>query len=96
MGDWFEEIEEVYVGVDWVLGRLVKVMLMFKVVGDLVLVLVGVGVSVDEFVFDLVWFGILELVFGFLWGELGDLFGGWFELLCIVVLVGCGVVRFIV
>lgn len=29
-------------------------MLMFKVVGDLVLVLVGVGVSVDEFVFDLV------------------------------------------
>src|ERR1700737_3117297 len=78
-GDRFEEIEANYAAADRVLGRLVKVTPSSKVVGDLALVLVGAGVSADEFASDPARFDIPESVIGFLRGELGDPPGGWPE-----------------
>jgi hypothetical protein len=52
LGDRFEEIKTNYAAADRVLGRLVKVTPSSKVVGDLTLALVGVGVSADEFASD--------------------------------------------
>jgi pyruvate carboxylase len=88
LGDRFEEIEEAYAGADRVLGRLIKVTPSSKVVGDLALALVGVGVSADEFACNPAHFDIPESVLGFLRGELGDPPGGWPEPLRTTALVG--------
>ncbi|SDY46576.1 pyruvate carboxylase [Modestobacter sp. DSM 44400] len=79
LGQRFEEVEAMYAAADRLLGRLVKVTPSSKVVGDLALQLVGVGVAVDDFAADPARFDLPDSVVGFLRGELGDPPGGWPE-----------------
>jgi pyruvate carboxylase len=51
-GDRFEEIEANYAAAERSLGRLIKATPSSKVVGDLALALVGVGISAEEFAAD--------------------------------------------
>ena len=74
-----EAIEATYAAADRLLGRLVKVTPSSKVVGDLALALVGIGVSVDESTRDPSRYDIPDSVIGFLRGELGTPAGGWPE-----------------
>ncbi|MFI8589700.1 pyruvate carboxylase [Dietzia maris] len=79
LGDRFESIEDMYTAADAILGRLVKVTPSSKVVGDLALHLVGMGVEPAEFAADPQKFDIPDSVIGFLAGELGTPPGGWPE-----------------
>ncbi len=79
LGEKFEQIEAMYAAADRILGRLVKVTPSSKVVGDLALHLVAVGVDPAEFAADPSRFDIPDSVIGFLHGELGDPPGGWPE-----------------
>lgn len=77
LADRFELIEDAYAGVNEILGRPTKVTPSSKVVGDLALHLVGMGVSPYEFAQDPQRFDIPDSVIGFLRGELGTPPGGW-------------------
>ena len=77
LGDRFELIEDYYAAVNEILGRPTKVTPSSKVVGDLALHLVGVGVDPHEFAENPRKFDIPESVIGFLQGELGTPPGGW-------------------
>jgi pyruvate carboxylase len=79
LGDRFELIEDHYAAADRILGRIVKVTPSSKVVGDLALHLVGMGVAPGEFEADPGAFDLPGSVVGFLHGELGDPPGGWPE-----------------
>jgi pyruvate carboxylase len=79
LGDRFELIEDHYAAADRILGRIVKVTPSSKVVGDLALHLVGMGVAPGEFEADPGAFDLPDSVVGFLHGELGDPPGGWPE-----------------
>ncbi|KUG60964.1 pyruvate carboxylase [Kocuria rosea subsp. polaris] len=79
LGERFEDIEDMYTAANAMLGRLVKVTPSSKVVGDLALQLVGMGVDPAEFAADPQRFDIPESVIGFLAGELGTPPGGWPE-----------------
>ncbi|WP_300345309.1 pyruvate carboxylase [Nesterenkonia sp.] len=79
LGERFEEIEDMYYAADKMLGRLVKVTPSSKVVGDLALQLVGLGVSPEEFEANPQDFDLPDSVIGFLAGQLGDPPGGWPE-----------------
>lgn len=77
LADRFELIEDAYAGVNEILGRPTKVTPSSKVVGDLALHLVGMGVSPEEFARDPQRFDIPDSVIGFLRGDLGTPPGGW-------------------
>ncbi|AWB83501.1 pyruvate carboxylase [Corynebacterium liangguodongii] len=77
LGDRFELIEDTYAGVNEILGRPTKVTPSSKVVGDLALHLVGVGVDPQTFAENPRKFDIPDSVIGFLQGELGTPPGGW-------------------
>ena len=79
LGERFEAIEDMYTAANHILGRLVKVTPSSKVVGDLALQLVGMGVDPDEFARDPQSFDIPDSVIQFLSGELGNPPGGWPE-----------------
>ncbi|WP_102160774.1 pyruvate carboxylase [Zhihengliuella halotolerans] len=79
LGERFEAIEDMYTAANAMLGRLVKVTPSSKVVGDLALQLVGMGVDPAEFEANPRAFDIPESVIQFLSGELGDPPGGWPE-----------------
>ncbi len=79
LGERFEAIEDMYTAANHILGRLVKVTPSSKVVGDLALALVGMGVDPDEFAADPKSFDIPDSVIQFLSGELGNPPGGWPE-----------------
>jgi pyruvate carboxylase len=79
LGERFEAIEDMYTAANHILGRLVKVTPSSKVVGDLALQLVGMGVDPDEFARDPKSFDIPDSVIQFLSGELGNPPGGWPE-----------------
>ena len=79
LGERFEAIEDMYTAANHILGRLVKVTPSSKVVGDLALALVGMGVDPDEFARDPKSFDIPDSVIQFLSGELGNPPGGWPE-----------------
>ncbi|GHD08861.1 pyruvate carboxylase [Zhihengliuella salsuginis] len=79
LGERFEAIEDMYTAANAMLGRLVKVTPSSKVVGDLALQLVGMGVDPAEFEANPNAFDIPESVIQFLSGELGDPPGGWPE-----------------
>ncbi|RAX50916.1 pyruvate carboxylase [Arthrobacter sp. AQ5-05] len=79
LGERFEAIEDMYTAANRILGRLVKVTPSSKVVGDLALQLVGMGVDPDEFAKDPKSFDIPDSVIQFLSGELGNPPGGWPE-----------------
>lgn len=87
--DDFEFIEDMYVVVDCIFGCVLKVMLLLKVVGDLVFYFVVVKVDFVDFEVNFEKYDVLDLVVGFMVGELGDLLGGWLEFFCIKVFVGC-------
>ena len=79
LGERFEDIEEMYHAADTMLGRLVKVTPSSKVVGDLALQLVGMGVDPAEFEQNPQSFDLPDSVIQFLAGQLGDPPGGWPE-----------------
>lgn len=79
LGDRFEAIEDMYAAADKMLGHIVKVTPSSKVVGDLALQLVGMGVSPEDFEKDPQNFDIPDSVIGFLNGELGTPPAGWPE-----------------
>ncbi len=79
LGDRFEEIEDMYAGVDRILGRLVKVTPSSKVVGDLALQLVGAGADLADFEQNPGSYDLPDSVIGFLEGDLGVPPGGWPE-----------------
>ena len=79
LGERFEAIEDMYTAANRILGRLVKVTPSSKVVGDLALQLVGMGVDPAEFEENPKSFDIPDSVIQFLSGELGDPPGGWPE-----------------
>ena len=79
LGERFEDIEEMYHAADTMLGRLVKVTPSSKVVGDLALQLVGMGVDPAEFEQNPQEFDLPDSVIQFLAGQLGDPPGGWPE-----------------
>ena len=79
LGERFEAIEDMYYAADKMLGRLVKVTPSSKVVGDLALQLVGMGVDPEEFEADPQSFDLPDSVIQFLAGQLGDPPGGWPE-----------------
>lgn len=79
LAERFEDIEEMYHAADTMLGRLVKVTPSSKVVGDLALQLVGMGVDPAAFEADPGSFDLPDSVIGFLAGQLGDPPGGWPE-----------------
>ncbi|ALU39842.1 pyruvate carboxylase [Kocuria flava] len=79
LGERFEAIEDMYTAANAILGRLVKVTPSSKVVGDLALQLVGMGVDPAEFEANPQKFDIPDSVIGFLAGELGTPPGGWPE-----------------
>ncbi|MEF3121463.1 pyruvate carboxylase [Kocuria flava] len=79
LGERFEAIEDMYTAANAILGRLVKVTPSSKVVGDLALQLVGMGVDPAEFEADPQRFDLPDSVIGFLAGELGTPPGGWPE-----------------
>lgn len=79
LGERFEEIEDMYAAADRILGHIVKVTPSSKVVGDLALQLVGMGVSPQDFEQDPQKFDIPDSVIGFLNGELGTPPAGWPE-----------------
>jgi len=79
LGERFEEIEDMYAGVDALLGRLVKVTPSSKVVGDLALQLVGAGADIADFAENPGSYDLPDSVIAFLEGELGDPPGGWPE-----------------
>ncbi|GAA1184666.1 pyruvate carboxylase [Nesterenkonia xinjiangensis] len=79
LGERFEDIEDMYHAADQMLGRLVKVTPSSKVVGDLALQLVGMGVDPAEFEADPQSFDLPDSVIQFLAGQLGDPPGGWPE-----------------
>src|SRR5690606_33321112 len=79
LADRFEQIEDMYAAADKVLGRLVKVTPSSKVVGDLALHLVALGVDPQDFAADPGSYDLPDSVIGFLHGELGDPPGGWPE-----------------
>jgi pyruvate carboxylase len=79
LGERFEAIEDMYTAANAMLGRLVKVTPSSKVVGDLALQLVGMGVDPAEFEANPQKFDIPDSVISFLAGELGTPPGGWPE-----------------
>ncbi|GAA3071069.1 MULTISPECIES: pyruvate carboxylase [Actinomycetes] len=79
LGERFEDIEDMYHAADQMLGRLVKVTPSSKVVGDLALQLVGMGVDPAEFEAAPQSFDLPDSVIQFLAGQLGDPPGGWPE-----------------
>nr|WP_221194831.1 pyruvate carboxylase [Hoyosella altamirensis] len=79
LGERFEAIEDMYTAANAMLGRLVKVTPSSKVVGDLALQLVGMGVDPAQFEADPQSFDIPDSVIAFLAGELGTPPGGWPE-----------------
>ncbi|MGQ1837121.1 pyruvate carboxylase [Kocuria turfanensis] len=79
LGERFEAIEDMYTAANAMLGRLVKVTPSSKVVGDLALQLVGMGVDPAEFEAQPQRFDIPDSVISFLAGELGTPPGGWPE-----------------
>ncbi|HHT32761.1 MAG TPA: pyruvate carboxylase [Corynebacterium sp.] len=79
LGDRFEAIEDTYTAADEILGRLIKVTPSSKVVGDLALAMVGMGVDPDELAADPANFDVPDSVVNFLAGELGTPPGGWPE-----------------
>ncbi|MEX5260047.1 pyruvate carboxylase [Kocuria sp. CPCC 205263] len=79
LGERFEAIEDMYTAANAMLGRLVKVTPSSKVVGDLALQLVGMGVDPAEFETNPQKFDIPDSVISFLAGELGTPPGGWPE-----------------
>jgi pyruvate carboxylase len=79
LGERFEAIEDMYTAANAMLGRLVKVTPSSKVVGDLALQLVGMGVDPGEFEANPQKFDIPDSVISFLAGELGTPPGGWPE-----------------
>ncbi|MFF0988666.1 pyruvate carboxylase [Kocuria nitroreducens] len=79
LGERFEAIEDMYTAANAMLGRLVKVTPSSKVVGDLALQLVGMGVDPAEFEANPQTFDIPDSVISFLAGELGTPPGGWPE-----------------
>ncbi|HJD50688.1 MAG TPA: pyruvate carboxylase, partial [Candidatus Rothia avistercoris] len=79
LGERFEDIEDMYAAADRMLGHIVKVTPSSKVVGDLALQLVGMGVSPEDFEKDPQKFDIPDSVIGFLNGELGTPPAGWPE-----------------
>ncbi|NVC25544.1 pyruvate carboxylase [Kocuria salina] len=79
LGERFEAIEDMYTAANAILGRLVKVTPSSKVVGDLALQLVGMGVDPAEFEANPQKFDIPDSVISFLAGELGTPPGGWPE-----------------
>ncbi len=79
LADRFEDIEDMYAAADKMLGHIVKVTPSSKVVGDLALQLVGMGVDPAEFEANPQNFDIPDSVIGFLNGELGTPPAGWPE-----------------
>ncbi|MFW0185024.1 pyruvate carboxylase [Rothia sp. CCM 9418] len=79
LADRFEDIENMYAAADKMLGHIVKVTPSSKVVGDLALQLVGMGVDPEEFEKNPQNFDIPDSVIGFLNGELGTPPAGWPE-----------------
>lgn len=79
LGERFEDIEDMYAAADRMLGHIVKVTPSSKVVGDLALQLVGMGVSPEDFEKDPQKFDVPDSVIGFLNGELGTPPAGWPE-----------------
>ncbi|GGH56369.1 pyruvate carboxylase [Rothia aerolata] len=79
LADRFEDIEDMYAAADRMLGHIVKVTPSSKVVGDLALQLVGMGVDPAEFEQNPQNFDIPDSVIGFLNGELGTPPAGWPE-----------------
>lgn len=79
LADRFEDIEDMYAAADRMLGHIVKVTPSSKVVGDLALQLVGMGVDPAEFEKNPQNFDIPDSVIGFLHGELGTPPAGWPE-----------------
>jgi pyruvate carboxylase len=79
LGERFEAIEDMYTAANAMLGRLVKVTPSSKVVGDLALQLVGMGVDPAEFEANPQRFDIPDSVISFLAGELGTPPAGWPE-----------------
>lgn len=79
LADKFEVIEDTYADVNAILGRPTKVTPSSKVVGDLALYLVGIGVTAAEFAKDPQRYDIPDSVIAFLRGELGTPPGGWPE-----------------
>ncbi|MEX3610202.1 pyruvate carboxylase [Rothia sp. LK2588] len=79
LADRFEAIEDMYAAADKMLGHIVKVTPSSKVVGDLALQLVGMGVDPKEFEENPQSFDIPDSVIGFLNGELGTPPAGWPE-----------------
>lgn len=79
LGERFEEIEDMYMAADRILGHLVKVTPSSKVVGDLALHLVGIKADPADFEENPQNYDIPDSVVGFLGGELGTPPGGWPE-----------------
>ncbi|GGC81614.1 pyruvate carboxylase [Tersicoccus solisilvae] len=79
LGEKFEAIEDMYTAANTILGGLVKVTPSSKVVGDLALQLVGMGVDPAEFEANPQNFDIPDSVTNFLAGELGTPPAGWPE-----------------
>lgn len=79
LGEQFEAVEDMYHAADRMLGHLIKVTPSSKVVGDLALQLVGMGVDPAEFEADPGRFDIPDSVINFLAGELGTPPAGWPE-----------------
>lgn len=79
LGDRFEDIEDMYAAADKMLGHIVKVTPSSKVVGDLALQLVGMGVDPAEFEENPQNFDVPDSVIGFLNGNLGTPPAGWPE-----------------
>ncbi|MEU7993474.1 pyruvate carboxylase [Rothia amarae] len=79
LADRFEAIEDMYAAADRMLGHIVKVTPSSKVVGDLALQLVGMGVDPEKFEKNPQSFDIPDSVIGFLNGELGTPPAGWPE-----------------
>ncbi|MEX5301618.1 pyruvate carboxylase [Kocuria sabuli] len=79
LGERFEAIEDMYTAANAILGGLVKVTPSSKVVGDLALQLVGMGVDPKEFEADPQKFDLPDSVISFLAGELGTPPAGWPE-----------------
>ncbi len=79
LSDRFEAIEDMYAAANGMLGNIVKVTPSSKVVGDLALQLVGMGVDPEEFEKNPQSFDVPDSVIGFLNGELGTPPAGWPE-----------------
>ena len=79
LADRFEDIENWYAEANRMLGRPTKVTPSSKVVGDLALHLVAMGVDPQDFEENPGNYDVPDSVVGFMAGELGDLPGGWPE-----------------